>query len=554
MQHRIAPPAKSTKTSRPVSNAQVTGTVVETTDENSYAVENSPSLAGSVARAVKNPRQLFSSDMISLQSSVGNRAVMRLLKERSTSQITNQNSSPGMIQRFRVGEDLDIATDVGNLTLPEKYSFQAELDEKYGVDFVVAGQIYSTMQSRAQIPSEDKAQNILIAIKILLINNKAIRIFADGDQITAKVKSLFFDIQKDNFSTPRNPMEPFAREVLQRSGWLQEALALKTAKLSTDFKKTDITDIQSRYKQNSADPEAMDKPLNKDYLRKELPGKLIAVLEDHDPGKFEAIDVPLDQTIKNKARLVQENAFSLFSPFSQSASTPFAVGQNSVHGWKYEDKVVDLQQEIIPEKSKLDYLENRAYSSEVGVLPLADFNSKRDTPILEQLVKEILKLSGVDELAERHLKTTTRTDPSKTVHINTKLQKKPEGLPGAQWDTIYTLCHELMHVMVHPKFNSARSEIENGQVIAEGFVELLGMLLYNSILQKALANQEFKNAITDGLASDELPAKRERSQMGYGEDAQKAAAVFDKVGEKRVLTAFFLGKPELIGIGKDSDL
>jgi len=116
---------------------------------------------------------------------------------------------------------------------------------------------------------------------------------------------------------------------------------------------------------------------------------------------------------------------------------------------------------------------------------------------------------------------------------------------------IHTLCHELMHVMTHPVFNQATAKVENAMVIKEGFPELLAFELYTHLIRKAHGDPGLAKALTNGLAPGDLPSPPPRSEMDYGDAAQRAAAVMDSVGEKRVVTAFFLGKPHLVGVGTD---
>ncbi len=500
---------------------------------------------------------LTTGNILSLQQTIGNRAVNRLIapnKSAKPSPPHPQASSKPLIQRFMVGDDLDIQVDIANWSPPVPDDVENALMPVVAKPNI-ALQFFYSVNNRALVDSAAKSQAIFAAVKIFLDNNHALPVIPNGTEAQAAIMSLFHDIRNGRFQTvPANPI-PFAREVLQRTSWFEKALANKAGKLSDSLNGPKLDYVKAQYRRDTSPTAPKDiKPLNEETLRRKLAGNLIAVLEKYDSEGKETIDKPLNPTMKDKATIVQAIANEFYEPYAQTANTPFSLDQGTVHGWKYADKVVDLQQEIIPPETRMAYLRNRAGHSEVGVLEEANFNSSRevDNLILEEILTGLLNNSNITAMVDRHLRVHGRTDADKVVHLNTRLQKKGEGVEAdttAEWDTIHTLCHELMHVMVHPRFDAASSKIENAQVIKEGFVELLGFELYTNILRKASSNAQFKAQITNGLTTAELPAFPTRPQMGYGEAAQSAAAVMDQVGEKRVVTAFFLGKPELVGIG-----
>jgi len=50
-----------------------------------------------------------------------------------------------------------------------------------------------------------------------------------------------------------------------------------------------------------------------------------------------------------------------------------------------------------------------------------------------------------------------------------------ESRSSYRWHTIIDLCHELMHVLAHPDLPAAADRIQAGQIVQEGFVEVLGL-------------------------------------------------------------------------------
>src|SRR5205085_7777981 len=68
----------------------------------------------------------------------------------------------------------------------------------------------------------------------------------------------------------------------------------------------------------------------------------------------------------------------------------------------------------------------------------------------------------------------------------------------ARWKTIKTICHELMHVMVHADFRRAE---KGRQILTEGFPEVLGHWLYQNIKGKADSDNKVKTQMEADLGA-----------------------------------------------------
>lgn len=555
--------------------------VVEQAENNSYDSENNVGQEIDISKTLKHPtlaktslstpiqqiNRKFNSgglkpaNVLALQRTIGNQAVRRLLKKSNLPK--HSQSVQPTIQRFAVGEDLNVTIAKVDDWQPTPLRKEvAPALREVGLPETLCEQFYDAATNKSIVDSQDKTKAIFAAVKILLDNNAQIAVFANGEPMKKAVMDLFNDGRQGQFKTTPASLENFAREVLQRSGWFEGALSKKAGKLSDSFNKKELENITAHYKRDEDKKDDSQEPLDEKLLRDELPSNLISLLKKYDPEGAETIDKPVNSTLREKADLIRDTALEFYAPYAQTARTVFSL--NFFHesaevgqGWKYSDNLSDLQLEDNYTKNHcMNYLRNRAAYSEVGVFEKAHFSSKRheDAVILDEILEKLLENSDIVALVDRHLKTSSFTDANNKVHLNTKRQKKGEGNKAhsnAEWSEIYTLCHELMHVMVHSKFENASKDIENGQIVKEGFVELLGFKLYNYILGKAENNNNFKEVFMNGLTDAPLPEAQPREQMSYGEASQKAAAIMDSVGEKRVITAFFLGKPHLVGIGND---
>jgi len=452
--------------------------------------------------------------------------------------------------------DVDTGTNGVTFTInysgwfpPKKDVFTKAMSD---ADYLKGEGIYNAICNRGVVDSAVKANTIFAGLKIFIDNNDSTPIIP-FTKVEAAVMAIYNMGRFGRNRAPYTDKEKFATEVLGLTGWLGGAIGSSFRTLDTDIGGIEGGDVRKLYTLPSAPSSpsvpSVEKELDESTLRDELPSNLLKVLRKYDPGKFDTVSVKLNTTMKGKADLIHHVANQLFPHTAQSSNT---ISQMH-HGWKYSEKITDLQTEDVSD-SRMAYLQNRARMSEVGVLSRVNFknNRKTDTLVLTDVLTEMLKEKSTQELVDRHLRGTSRADGRDTVHVQTVLQKRGVGndaIWNAQWQMMHTLCHELLHVLVHPNFSMASRRVEDSLVVSEGFVEVLGTDLYNHILEEANGNLDFQNEIIGGLAKPDVPPKVKRSEMGYGNASQKALQIRNKVGDTRFKTAFFLGRPELVGIG-----
>jgi len=116
------------------------------------------------------------------------------------------------------------------------------------------------------------------------------------------------------------------------------------------------------------------------------------------------------------------------------------------------------------------------------------------------------------------------------------------------WSGIDTLCHEILHALVHADFNAAARRVGFGQVLREGFTEVLGVQLFNDhVIPKANRDAAFKAQLEAGVTGAPCPAPA-AATIGYQAAGSGAEEIHRRVGNDNFRAAYFLGRPDLAGI------
>jgi len=177
--------------------------------------------------------------------------------------------------------------------------------------------------------------------------------------------------------------------------------------------------------------------------------------------------------------------------------------------------------------------------------------------VLEQILREILKKNDVKELVDRHLRVTPRAGhASKHIKLQSHFQwfeehNKQQARANAQWQRIGSISHELMHFYCHHGFEAKSGKVTFGQVITEGFTELLGLELFDALQKRVTeGDQALIESLRGEAATDEFKqsAQAGPKRQNYEKALQRAREVQTRVGKNNVWAAYFLGKPELIGL------
>src|SRR5271157_879613 len=123
-----------------------------------------------------------------------------------------------------------------------------------------------------------------------------------------------------------------------------------------------------------------------------------------------------------------------------------------------------------------------------------------------------------------------------------------------RWNTIRTLCHELMHALAHPDLFAATSSsprFANGitfdQVLVEGFAEVLVVQLFKFLRTTAAGNASLLSKLTQGVTGTCTPPTTPIN-LGYRAAGANAQTILGEVGDDRFRAAYFHGRISLIGL------
>ncbi len=116
----------------------------------------------------------------------------------------------------------------------------------------------------------------------------------------------------------------------------------------------------------------------------------------------------------------------------------------------------------------------------------------------------------------------------------------------ARWGIIDTLSHEVLHALSHPKFS--KQKVGLGQIIREGFTEVLGVQLFNDhIVPKAKKEAPFKSSMEQGHSSAPC-GDPPKAKIGYKPAGPAAERIRKMVGDKNFRAAYFLGAVDKVGL------
>jgi hypothetical protein len=343
---------------------------------------------------------------------------------------------------------------------------------------------------------------------------------------------------------PTNPGQDFENEVIRVSGWAEVALAARlTAPTGTT-----LSDIQTLFNPPTSSGSA-SAPLDLPKLKAELPGALKALLTSLDPAAWTNLGtVPL-ATLQTIADEIQGEARTFFAPYADTAmSSPYSSG------WKYSAQLFSVTA-ITPDRDdRIGYLLNRAEI--VGrkdgpggsIFERTNFESGRDRAELLAIVTAMEADAATAATVDRLIKHTGRTERSPLrVGISTEWNLDAFSECEMRWKNVLTLCHELCHALVHPSFPPQASSVRFGQIIREGFTEVLGVQLYRHVRSKAMGDATFKGRMEAGVTGTPC-ATPPLGTIGYGAAGPAADTIRTKVGDDNFRAAYFLGAINLVGL------
>jgi hypothetical protein len=450
----------------------------------------------------------------------------------------NGQSGPGRLSRatFTVGP-ATVNINYGNLIKVTVADFESEIETRFTG---WTGRNSATIHTELTALSNFSKEWVLYALD-LLVDNPVTGL----DKVQA-VKRLIEYAPNAKFRALGSAGVDFPNEALSVSGWFEKAV---TAGLTAPTG-VRLSYVQSRLNPNTSTSGGSSCPssrpaaeqLDAARLKSDLPPQLEAYLKK--------VVVPTNVTTQSMTPLlkiadaIQERARTFYSPYANRSR---GAGNTFVQQWQYSSHLVSSQSSAGTPTTdlRLAYIDSRArIVGDKGLFAAVHFDPRCDSDQkeLDGIVRSLEPKSTYRALVDPILRQKSYTNQSvapKQVVLNPQVDVQTDEC-DARWNTVRTMCHELMHVMAHDDFRSA----EKGRlIIREGFPEVLGHYLYVNIAGDA----GMKKKMEDGLASAPcsiVPG----SKIGYdpaGPDAEKIRVA---VKNDNFRAAFFLGQLSLVGI------
>lgn len=351
-----------------------------------------------------------------------------------------------------------------------------------------------------------------------------------------------------------DPDNLFVHEVLEFSGWLENALS---SRLSTPG----ATDNAAIDKIVNPVPTKPGDSFDADAFRKRLRPALEHLLTVLDPGRWKKVGKQSLSTFQILGDLVQAEARTFFAPYADAAmGNVFSLAPP----WHASANIFSTVAMVPDRDDRMGYLHNRAEMvgratatdavfTDTNIFAETGFNPKKaaDKLVRESLLAEIEKDPKFQAIVDRLIRHTGRQPGSgATAKIGLVTEFNAASLTAceAHWAGVDTLCHEVLHGLVHPQFEAAAGRTKFPQVMREGFTEMLGMQLFNRrVAKKAKEDPIFKATIEAGVPGAPCPDP-DPATNGYGAAGDGAQKILDKVKNDRFRAAYFLGRTELVGV------
>lgn len=456
-------------------------------------------------------------------------------------------TSPPRVDRaeLRVGS-LRIQIDYGRLGMTPRADYVAEIETRFTA---YASQPAATIHASVTALTPLQQEWVLFGLDLLADNTSQ----APGLNRPQAVQRLITRAPAASTRPLGSPGTAFEREVLTVSGWFDIALSSSLAAPTP----ADLTFVDRLYNPPPTPSAPHGGALDLARLRNDLPPLVNARLarSGNDPANWPGTRTQALGPIQSVGDVIQAAARTFFAPFVENARD-----NRWLLGWQYSANIFSVTATATTQDQRMALLRNRAeaagYDSSSGpsFFSQINFNSTRDAAAIEAILVSMEATPAVQALLDRQLQHTGRLErPSLRVGISTEVSTgRPECV--TRWSTIKTLCHELMHSLAHPDFISAISSstrfpsgVQFPQILNEGFAEVLGVELFDSLRSQARLDAAMKSRLETGLPGA-CAVPTGTTAMGYGDAAANARDIRIRLGNERFRAAYFLGRASLIGL------
>ncbi|MFC5823065.1 hypothetical protein [Nonomuraea insulae] len=352
---------------------------------------------------------------------------------------------------------------------------------------------------------------------------------------------------------PGDSGQRFEREALSASGLVKRLLINGLAPL-TDKTVAELESIYSpAYVSTGTGTVRKTPPLKIGLLRNGLFRGLTQLVDGQiayfEPGKGVKLQRDSMDWFKEQATHVQDYVKFECGPY------PLANPDSGLlTGYELSTHLESTEAVQLNDRRLLGYLLNRAqvvgYGSAYGKpFATADFDGLRDEDALYDLMGELLRKPGMRDKVGRCLQLTGSHSSDGTIRMNPVIPPETSiGRTELRWNQLRTLIHEFLHHLSHPDFNDKADTIGHGQIIDEGFVDMITAIIFRQLADEIGKKPE----MAERFLRIKEPAKPSARQLttGYAEAGKGADQITGKIGQDRAYAGFFLGATKFLGFKK----
>jgi hypothetical protein len=349
--------------------------------------------------------------------------------------------------------------------------------------------------------------------------------------------------------------ENFARDVLRALKRLKNVVTSNVTAPDKRTKKKIKKMVASKVK----------KKLDAEELQRRLVPALTHLLRYKDPDNWARTGIRSFPVLQKLGDIILQEARIFFAPFADAADSNTNIFLQTPK-WQGSSNIFKLGSRETSQEDILGLLWNRAEMvgrntdpnaegfSDANIFNDVSYNDNRheDLEAMQEILEGMLDNNEIRETAGRINQITgmqmkTAIGPVIGLQEEFDVTRYPTAC-DAHWRGIDTLCHEIVHAMVHPDFEKVKERATFDQIIVEGFTEVLGAQLYNQhVLAKANNSPEYKSQLEAGVPG--APCFDVGiATVDYGDAGKRAEDILRLVGDDNFRAAYFLGKPELAGL------
>ncbi|MFC7591454.1 hypothetical protein ACFQYP_53000 [Nonomuraea antimicrobica] len=222
-------------------------------------------------------------------------------------------------------------------------------------------------------------------------------------------------------------------------------------------------------------------------------------------------------------------------------------------GYDLSKRIESTESVQITDDFLMSYVMNRAIGVGYGpehneLFTRSNFDGTRDDSALYDLMQQFLGRPGIRGKVGRCIQLTGSHSGDGTIRLNPVIPPSTSQSTNTwRWDMLRTMIHEFLHHLSHPGFNAKAQKIGHGQIIDEGFVDMITAIVFRQLVGEITKKPDLTGRFLP-LQGPILPPPTWQLKTQYGEAGQGADKITKVVGQDRAYAAFFLGSTQHAGL------